>query len=84
MLDDAKKQRMFSNIVCEYNIINQPEKPLKIIGGQHRYLAIENALKEGINEYHGIKIYFLLDKEQRLDVQMISNTNISGTFRFAR
>lgn len=77
MLDDAKKQRMFSNIVCEYNVINQPEKPLKIIGGQHRYLAIENALKEGINEYHGIKIYFLLDKEQRLDVQMISNTNIS-------
>lgn len=77
MLEDAKKNRMFSNIVCEFNTSYQSEKPIKIIGGQHRFLAIEDAFKSGVNEYHGIKIYFLLDKEQRLDVQIISNTNIA-------
>lgn len=77
MLDDAKRKRMFSNIVCEFNSTYQPEKPIKIIGGQHRFLAIEEALKNEINEFHGVKIYFLLDKDQRLDVQLISNTNIA-------
>ncbi|TAL62227.1 MAG: hypothetical protein EPN85_03225 [Bacteroidetes bacterium] len=77
MLDDAKSKRMFSNIVCEYNTNYQANKPIKIIGGQHRFLAIESAHSSGINEYHGIKIYFSLDKHQRLDVQLISNTNIS-------
>ncbi len=77
MLDDAIKKRMFSNIVCEYNTSYQSDKPIKIIGGQHRYLAIQDALRSSIDEYHGIKIYFLLDKNQRLDVQLISNTNIA-------
>jgi len=77
MIDDANKKRLFSNIVCEYNTDYQPDKPIKIIGGQHRFLAIEDALKNGINEFHGIKIYFNVDKNQRLDVQLISNTNIA-------
>lgn len=77
MLDDATNKRMFSNIVCEYNTTYQPDKPIKIIGGQHRFLAIESAFKAGVNEYHGLKVYFSLDKDQRLDVQLISNTNIS-------
>ncbi len=77
MQNDANQKRVFSNIVCEYSTSYQTNTPLKIIGGQHRYLAIEDAFKNGINEYHGVKVYFLLDKEQRLDVQLISNTNIS-------
>ncbi len=77
MVDDANKNRMFSNIVCEFKTDYQSEKPLKVIGGQHRYLAIEDALKNDVNEYQGIKIYFLLNKVQRLDAQLISNTNIS-------
>ena len=77
MVDDAINKRTFSNIVCEYNHTYQKNKPIKIIGGQHRYLAIETALKQTIDEYHGIKIYFHLDKIQRLDVQLISNTNIA-------
>ncbi len=77
MVEDAINKRTFSNIVCEYNSSYQKDKPIKIIGGQHRYLAIETAGKQGINEYHGIKIYFHLDKAQRLDVQLISNTNIA-------
>jgi hypothetical protein len=77
MVEDAYKKRTFSNIVCEYNSSYQEGQPIKVIGGQHRYLAIESALKKEINEYHGIKIYFSLNKIQRLDVQLVSNTNIA-------
>jgi hypothetical protein len=35
------------------------------------------ALKKGIDEHHGVKVYFDLAKKQRLDVQLISNTNIA-------
>jgi len=77
MIEDAKERRVFSNIIAEYNVKFDPDNPLKIIGGQHRFLAIKNALDEGIEEYHGFKIFFGLNTEQRLDVQLISNTNIS-------
>lgn len=77
MKRDAQKRRTFSNLVAEFNDTFKPEKPLKIIGGQHRFLAIRKALQKGIDEYHGIKVYFGLDTEQRLDVQLISNTNIA-------
>ena len=45
--------------------------------GDNIDLAIETALEGGIDEYHGFKIFFGLNTEQRLDVQLISNTNIS-------
>jgi hypothetical protein len=74
MVADAKRGRTFSNIVCEF--IPGDEKPLKVVGGQHRFAAIQEAYKYNTNANHGIKVYFSLDKEQRLDVQVISNTNI--------
>lgn len=74
---DAKEHRVFCNIVAEYNVAFDKEHPLKIIGGQHRFIAISEACAENINEWHGIKVYFNLDMEQRLDVQLISNTNIA-------
>jgi hypothetical protein len=77
MQDDAKLGRSFSNIVAEYTKDFDPGHPLKIVGGQHRSRAINDALREGVDEYHGVKVYFLLDKSQRLDVQLISNTNIA-------
>lgn len=77
MKTDAKAKRTFSNIVCEYQTSFDEEHPLKIIGGQHRIIAINEAFGAGINEYHGIKVYFGLDMDQRLDVQVISNVNIS-------
>jgi hypothetical protein len=77
MKADAKNGRIFSNIVTEYNVDFDETKPLKIIGGQHRYLAIKEALEADINHYHGIKVYFHLNRDQRLDVQLISNTNIA-------
>ena len=77
MKQDAKKRRSFSNLVTEFTNEYDSEHPLKIIGGQHRYLAIREALEEGIDEYHGVKVYFGLDSDQRLDVQLISNTVIA-------
>lgn len=76
MKADALNLRTFSNIVTEYNTTFDTEHPLKIIGGQHRFIAIAEALNAGINQIHGIKVYFGLNMEQRLDVQLISNTNI--------
>jgi len=67
---DALNKRSFSNIVTEFTEVFDPEHPIKIIGGQHRYLAIKEALeKQSINENHGVKVYFGLDNDQRLDVQ---------------
>lgn len=77
MKKDATKGRVFSNIVAEYNVDFDEEHPLKIVGGQHRINAINEALSLEISEYHGVKIYFNLNMEQRLDVQLISNTNIA-------
>lgn len=77
MKEDAKKRRTFSNIVAEFTKEYDDEHPLKIIGGQHRHLAIKEALALGVNTYHGIKVYFNLDPSQRLDVQLISNTVIA-------
>lgn len=77
MKDDALKRRAFSNIVIEYTKEFNPEKPMKIIGGQHRFEAIKNALGSNIDEFHGVKVYFALTKAQRIDVQLISNTNLA-------
>ena len=81
MKEDAKSQRSFSNIVAEWKreqgeVIDAVDSPLKIIGGQHRFEAIRFALENQVDAYHGVKVYFALDMPQRLDVQLISNTNI--------
>ncbi len=72
MKEDAAARRTFSNLVAEFTLSFDEEHPLKIIGGQHRFSAIQEALAAGIDEYHGLKIYFDLDADQRLDVQLIS------------
>jgi hypothetical protein len=77
MKEDAKAGRTFSGIVAEYNDEFDEEHPIKIIGGQHRFVAIKTALEAGIDEFQGLKLYVGLNKEQRLDVQLISNTNIA-------
>lgn len=77
MKDDALNKRSFSNIVTEYDTSFDNEHPLKIIGGQHRFIAISEALEQGIDQIHGVKVYFGLNTNQRLDVQLISNTNIA-------
>jgi hypothetical protein len=77
MKEDAGARRTFSNIVAEFSLVFDENHPIKIIGGQHRFTAIEEALANGTNEYHGVKVYFDLDPDQRLDLQLISNTNIA-------
>lgn len=77
MKEDALSKRTFSNIVTEYTKDFNKDFPLKIIGGQHRYLAIKDAFENGVNQLHGVKVYFNLNSAQRLDVQLISNSNIS-------
>lgn len=77
MIEDAKARRSFSNIVAEYTLEFDSDHPLKIIGGQHRFEAIKIALEKDVDEYHGVKVYLDLNTEQRLDVQLISNTTIA-------
>jgi hypothetical protein len=77
MKEDAKLRRSFSNIVAEFTKEFDPDTPLKIIGGQHRFESIKEALSADIDEIHGIKVYFGLTPEQRLDAQLISNTVIA-------
>src|ERR1700682_135021 len=77
MQQDAKQRRSFSNLVTEFTTEYDQEHPLKIIGGQHRYQAIKEAFEAGVDEFHGVKVYFGLDSDQRLDVQLISNTVIA-------
>jgi hypothetical protein len=77
MKEDARQGRTFSNIVSEYTKEFDAAHPLKIVGGQHRFQAIQDAVENDIDEYHGVKVYFNLDMNQRIDVQLISNTNIA-------
>jgi hypothetical protein len=77
MKKDAKQRRSFSNIVAEFNPQLNSDEPLGVIGGQHRTEAIKEALSDKIDEYHEIKVYFGLDQDQRLDVQVVSNTVIA-------
>ena len=77
MKDDAAEGRSFSNLVLEYVTDYDSEHPLKVIGGQHRFEAIRLAYEAGVNAYHGVKVYFGLNSEQRYDVQLISNTVIA-------
>jgi hypothetical protein len=76
MKQDAQQGRVFSNLVAEFDTSYESDKPLKIIGGQHRFQAIIGALTFHKDKFHGVKVYFSLNSEQRLDVQLISNTNI--------
>ena len=77
MVEDAENGRPFSDIVVEFDTSYIENKPLKILGGQHRDEAIRRALKKGVDVIHGIKVYFNLDKDQRMDIMIISNTNIN-------
>ena len=77
MQNDAKKGRQFSDLVIDYNTEYRPEIPLKVLGGQHRIEAVKDALKLGMNRFHGIRVYFNLNKEQRVEIAIISNTNIN-------
>ena len=77
MKGDALNGRAFSNLVIEFALTKEGEVRLLVIGGQHRFTAIQNAVSKQVDEFQGTKIYFGLETAQRLDVQLISNTNIA-------
>ncbi len=78
MRTDAEKGREFHDLIVEYSKVYNPEKPLKVWGGQHRSKAIQEALEvKDVSRDHGFRVYFGLSKEQRTDLALISNTNIS-------
>lgn len=76
MAADAMKGREFNDIIVEYTVEYAPETPLKVWGGQHRIKAISGAYTKS-DRYHGFRIYFNLNKVQRTEIALVSNTNIS-------
>lgn len=78
MRADAESGREFGDIIVEYNTDYSPERPLKVWGGQHRSKAIEEAFDtNGVKRFHGFRVHFLLTKEQRTELALVSNTNIN-------
>lgn len=79
MQEDAERGRPFSDIIVEFNEDYVPDQPLKIIAGQHRARAIQDAIQANkeVERLHGTKVYFSLTKEQRGEISLMSNTNIA-------
>lgn len=77
MEKDSLLGRSFEDLVIEYDTSYKPHIPLKVFGGQHRIKAIAVALNKGISEYHGVRVYFGLDKDQKLDIAIANNTAIA-------
>ena len=73
---DSANGREFNDIIVEYNTQYNSSNPLKVWGGQHRINAIKTKGKD-LNRFHGFRIYFVLSKEQRTELALISNTSIS-------
>lgn len=77
MLSDAKQGRTFEDIVVEYDKSYNQHQPLKIYGGQHRIKAIQQAKTTKSETYHGLRVYFGLTKEQKVEIATINNTSIT-------
>lgn len=77
MEKDALGGRSFEDMVIEYDTSYHPKKPLKIYGGQHRLKAIENVRKEKGHIYHGIRVYFGLLRDQKVEIARVNNTSIA-------
>lgn len=76
MKADARSGREFNDIIVEYTKEYDPDKPLKVWGGQHRIHAIIES-SDLQSRHHGFRVYFDLSKAQRTEVAIISNINIA-------
>lgn len=76
MEQDALSGRSFEDMVVEYDKSYRPQKPLKVYGGQHRLRAIERA-KDVSGVFHGVRIYFNLSREQKVEIATVNNTSIA-------
>jgi len=77
MEEDALKGRSFEDIVLEYDASYRPKKPLKVYGGQHRLRAITKAESKKGDTLHGVRVYFSLSREQKVEIATVNNTAIA-------
>jgi hypothetical protein len=77
MEKDALRGRSFEDIVVEYDVSYRPDLPLKVFGGQHRVMAIKESARQGTSAVHGVRVYFDLNVEQKVNIAMASNTAIA-------
>lgn len=77
MEEDALKGRSFEDMVLEYDTSYNNKKPLKVYGGQHRIRALSKAMKQKGAMVHGIRVYFDLSREQKVEIATINNTSIA-------
>jgi hypothetical protein len=77
MEQDAIKGRSFEDMVLEYDTKYRAKKPLKVYGGQHRLMAITKAIPPKTATLHGVRIYFELTREQKVEIATINNTAIA-------
>ncbi|MBI2847936.1 MAG: hypothetical protein HYX83_02050, partial [Chloroflexi bacterium] len=77
MEEDALKGRSFEDLVLEYDTSYRPQKSLKVYGGQHRLRAITKAQDVKGSVLHGIRVYFDLSREQKVEIATVSNTSIA-------
>lgn len=80
MEDDALNGRSFEDMVVEFDTSYREDKPLKVYGGQHRIKAITSAVKQNPKQNaipHGIRVYFCLSRDQKVEIATINNTSIA-------
>jgi len=77
MQQDAKEGRSFEDMVIEFDKSYNPSKPLKVYGGQHRIRAISNTLNKNKEIFHGVRVYFNLNRDQKVEIATINNTPIA-------
>lgn len=77
MLKDALDGRSFEDIVLEYDKTYRSKQPLKVYGGQHRLTAIGRAESLKGSILHGVRVYFGLSREQKVEIATINNTAIA-------
>lgn len=76
MEEDALNGRSFEDLVLEYDTSYHTTKPLKVYGGQHRLRAITKAESNKGSVSHGVRVYFDLSREQKVEIATVNNTSI--------
>lgn len=77
MEHDARKGRSFEDLVLEYDTSYRSRKPLKVYGGQHRLKAITATQPQKDTVLHGVRVYFGLSRDQKVEIATINNTVIT-------
>jgi hypothetical protein len=77
MEEDAYYGRTFEDIVLEFDQSYRKEKPLKVYGGQHRLRAISKVSTHKGSTTHGVRVYFSLTREQKVEIATVNNTSIA-------